>query len=174
VTSVAFATLSWTGGLLYGSYIAAIAGFLWLVYVRVISRPRVGVNPQLYDDRGVLIEVAKLGKGKIYVRAIKIVVVKSLLYRALRKCRHGDQASPIPLFTFPEFAGPVTKDAPWVATTTLPESKLLPPRWNPFASFRVRTWTPSELRVEATVSGRKMRKYMRLKRQRGVRAEVAA
>jgi hypothetical protein len=152
-------TLFWT---IVGALAAVIALFGPSDYLR--SRPQFGVDPRLYEDNEVWVQVARKGGAPNgYISSIKVVVVKSSLYKFLRHIRRNDYLGAIPLAALPTLTGAYTDADPATASIYLAREDNLPPRWNPFGRFRRRSWSRHEIRLEISMAGKRARRYMRLK-----------
>jgi hypothetical protein len=134
------------------------------------SRPRFGTNPILYyETNTVAVDVVKKGRAKDYISAVKVVMVKSRLYRFIRWIWfHEGGVSSVLIRSLPELVGEYTENQPATATVQLPPQFFLPPRWNPFRkTWSNRTLRRRELRLQVKVATKRKLRYMRLKRRAG-------
>lgn len=132
------------------------------------SRQRFGVRANVDRVGELWVRLLPVKDPVVYVEAVNVVVVKSWLYRGLRKLRHGDKVGHVGLAPIRR---ELTKlDRPLEFTARLPERGLLPPRRNPWGSFTNRKWKRREIRLQVTVSTKEKDLYMRIKKAPGVRA----
>jgi len=159
-------TTAWKD-LLAGGVITAAVTILIYVLDRIRSRPRFGVSPVIDNDGKVVVDLVKKGDGKGYVETIRIVAVKSRLFRWVRRIHYDDEATNVDLLGLGAPGRPLEPSEPFQTCGVLPETRLLPPRRNPFAGFAPRAWTRSEVRAQVKVSIKHKPRYFHLRHKRG-------
>lgn len=145
---------------------AGVLAFLSWIIDLFRKRSRFGAKAFIDSFGTVRVRLVKRGKGKGYVEAMKVVVVKLRLYRWASKVT-GTEVNRIEVAELTMPTEPLKSDQPFQTYKILPEMLPLPPPLNPFARWKERKWKRRELRVELTVSTSDRSRFIRCRYKKG-------